>query len=105
METIDFARFFADYLTKNGAIKTEIIETTGNNVFNHLVICSAENKNHAQFLLVGLLDYAKKEFNQINLGIEGYKKADWIIVDFGKIAVHILLPKAREKFCIEKLWH
>ncbi len=105
METIDFARFFADFLSKNGAIKTEIIETKGSNVFNHLVVCSSENKKHAQFLLVSLLDYAKNEFNQINLGLEGYKKADWIIIDFGKIAVHILSQKARDKFNIEKLWH
>ena len=47
---------------------------------------------------------AKNEFNQINSGLEGYKKADWIIADYGKVAVHIFSEKARDKFNIEKLW-
>lgn len=105
METIEFARFFADYLNKNGAIKTEIIETKGSNLFDYLIVCSSENKMHAQELLVGLLDYAKREFNQINSGLEGYKKADWIIVDFGKLAVHIFTEKSRKKYNMEKLWN
>ena len=55
-------------------------------------------------MLINLLDYAKSQFNLVNLGLEGYKRADWIIADFGKVFVHIFQPKAREKFNIEKLW-
>ena len=85
-------------------IKTEIIETKDSKIFNYLIICTAPNKVFAQNLLVALLEYAKNEFNQINSGLEGYKKADWIIVDYGKIAVHIFSQETREKFNIEKLW-
>lgn len=104
METLELARFFADYLNKNGAIKTEIIEPKGSNIFNYLVVCTANDKISAQVLLVGLLDFAKNEFNQINCGLEGYKRADWIIADFGKVAVHIFSDKARNKYNMEKLW-
>ncbi len=104
METLELARFFADFLSKNNAKKTEIINTKSSNIFDYLVVCTSENKLHAQMLLVELLDYAKHEFNQINSGLEGYKKADWIIADFGKVAVHIFSEKARNKFNMEKLW-
>jgi len=104
METIGLARFFADFLNKQGAIRTEIIETKGSKIFDYLVVCTAPNKIFAQTLLVELLEYAKNEFNQVNSGLEGYKKADWIIADYGKVAVHIFSEKTREKFNMEKLW-
>lgn len=104
MDTLNLARFYADFLNKNNAIKTEIIETKSSKVFDYFVVCTAQDKISAQTLLIDLLDYAKSELNQINSGLEGYKRADWIIVDYGKVAVHIFLEKAREKFNMEKLW-
>lgn len=104
MESIVLARYFADFLNRQNAIKTEIIETKDSKIFNYLVVCTAPDKFFAQNLLINLLEYAKREFNQVNSGLEGYKRADWIIVDYGKIAVHIFSQDMREKFNIEKLW-
>ena len=104
METLELARFFADFLNKHNAEETEIINTKNSKIFDYLVVCTAKDKLSAQALLIDLLDYAKNEFNQINSGLEGYKKADWIIADYGKVAVHIFSEKARNKFNIEKLW-
>lgn len=104
MDTLNLARFYADFLNKSNAIKTEIIETKSSKVFDYFVVCTAKDKISAQTLLIDLLDYAKSELNQINSGLEGYKKADWIIADYGKVAVHIFLEKTREKFNMEKLW-
>ena len=104
METINLARYFSDFVNKWGASNTDIIEVKNGNIFNYLVVCTVDDKYMAQNLLVDLLEYAKSEFNLVNLGLEGYKRADWIIVDFGKIFVNIFQPKTREKFSIEKLW-
>lgn len=104
METLNLSRYFADFLNRCGAINTEIIETKSSKLFDYFIVCSAEDKLHAQELLIYLLDFAKNEFNQINCGLEGYKKANWVIADFGKIVVHIFSDKTREKFNVEKLW-
>lgn len=104
METLNLARYFSDFLNSYGAKNTEILEIKNGNIFNYLVVCTAPDKFYAQNLLIDLLDYAKTQFNVVNLGLEGYKRADWIIVDFGKIFVHIFQEKTRSKFNIEKLW-
>lgn len=104
MDTLVLARYFANFLINYGALDTEIIDTKGNSMFNYLVVCTANDKFSAQNILVQLLEYAKNEFNQISLSIEGYKKADWIIVDFGKIVVHIFLKETRDKYNMEKIW-
>lgn len=35
---------------------------------------------------------------------EGYNKGEWIVFDFGQLVLHILVPQAREKYNIDKLW-
>lgn len=104
MEVLNLARYFSDFVSKCGASDVEIVEVKNGNVFKYLVVCTVPDKFYAQNLLVDLLGYAKSQFNIVNLGLEGYKRADWVIVDFDKIFVHIFQPKARQKFNIEKLW-
>ena len=104
MDSLNLARFFADYLNKYGAENTDIIEAKNGKVFKYLVVCTADGKYFAQNMLVDFLDYVKSEFGLVNLGLEGYKKADWIIIDYDKIFVHIFQPKTRSKFNVEKLW-
>lgn len=36
--------------------------------------------------------------------IEGYFKGEWIVFDFPTVALHIFLPKVREKYNLDKLY-
>ena len=38
------------------------------------------------------------------LAIEGRESANWILIDFGEISVHVMLPDARELYDLERLW-
>lgn len=104
MDSLALARFFSDFLSKYGGSRVEILGSKNSKIFNNIVVCTAYDNYNAQLLLVDLLDYAKLEFGLINCGLEGYKKGDWIVVDFDKVFVHIFTEKAREKYNIEKLW-
>lgn len=35
---------------------------------------------------------------------EGFHKGEWIVFDFGQLVLHLLIPQAREKYNIDKLW-
>ena len=35
---------------------------------------------------------------------EGQESAEWILIDFGDISVHVMLPDARELYDLERLW-
>jgi len=41
---------------------------------------------------------------RINCKIEGKENADWILLDFGNVIVHIFKPEVREYYQIEKMW-
>jgi len=38
------------------------------------------------------------------LGREGNEVAEWVVIDFGGIVVHLMRPQARAFYNLEKLW-
>ena len=35
---------------------------------------------------------------------EGYREAQWIVLDYGDVIVHVMQPEQREYYSIEDLW-
>ena len=36
---------------------------------------------------------------------DGYQNAQWIIIDYGSVYVHIFVPDVRERYNLEQLWN
>lgn len=36
--------------------------------------------------------------------VEGEVDGDWIVIDFGEIVVHIMVPEMRQRYALEQLW-
>jgi ribosome-associated protein len=67
------------------------------------VICSGANARQIQAICDGVQLELKRE-GELPLGIEGYDKADWVLVDYGDFIVHVFSPAAREFYGLERLW-
>ena len=49
-------------------------------------------------------EYVEKHTGQRPFNYDGYQNAQWIIIDYGNIFVHVFVPDFRERFNLEQLW-
>jgi len=71
--------------------------------FDHLVIASGSSNRQVIFLAEKLMEEVKSSY-KIKGKIEGRENADWVLLDFQSVIVHIFRPEVREYYQIEKIW-
>jgi ribosome-associated protein len=72
-------------------------------VMDYLVIASGNSNRHVKSLADNVLESAKSQ-GMRPLGVEGQNGAEWVLVDFGDVVVHIMLPATRDFYDLERLW-
>jgi len=70
---------------------------------DYFVICSASSTTRAKAIAENIELEMKKHGHRISHR-EGMKEANWVLLDFGDIVVHIFLDEKRKYYSIESLW-
>ncbi len=68
-----------------------------------MVIATGTSERHVGSIANEVVVQAKAAGEQ-PLGVEGEMKSDWVLVDMGDVIVHVMTPKARDFYELEKLW-
>ncbi|HUO78558.1 MAG TPA: ribosome silencing factor [Steroidobacteraceae bacterium] len=72
-------------------------------VADTIVIASGTSDRHVKSLAGRVLERAK-EAGFRALGTEGEREGEWVLVDLQDVIVHVMLPRIREFYALEKLW-
>ena len=67
------------------------------------VIVSGANERQVQAISDEVVETLKKAGTPV-MRTEGYKTAEWILLDYGDFVVHIFNEKARSFYDLERLW-
>ncbi|MBC8031326.1 MAG: ribosome silencing factor [Pyrinomonadaceae bacterium] len=70
---------------------------------DYFVIASGTNERQVQAISDGVVDTLKKAGTPA-ARVEGYKTAEWILLDYGDFVVHVFDDKARKFYDLERLW-
>jgi ribosome-associated protein len=73
-------------------------------VTDAMVIASGRSDRHVRAIASAVVEQCKKAGYR-PLGVEGQKAGDWVLVDLGELVVHVMLPRVREFYNLEKLWN
>jgi ribosome-associated protein len=74
-------------------------------LFDTFVICSATSNIHANALCEHVVKSVKEQLKITPNHTEGEVNAQWILIDYFHVIVHIFLKEKREFYDLENLWN
>ena len=72
-------------------------------ITDYMVVAGGTSTRHVKALAEHVTDTAKRRGVR-PLGVEGENTAEWILVDFGDVVTHLMLPLTRDFYALERLW-
>lgn len=77
---------------------------TGNAVSNYFVICQGNSPTQVEAIADNIRDKTQEVLKEKAWKVGGYTNAQWILLDYISIVVHVFLPEQREFYNLEGLW-
>ncbi len=86
------------------AIDVREIDVRGRSgVTDFMVIASGTSTRHVKSIADEVQRRARQDGFAL-IGVEGEREAEWVLVDLGDAVVHVMLPRMRELYLLERLW-
>ena len=82
-------------------VKLDVRELT--TVTDYMIVASGTSNRHVRALAEAVADKSR-EAGHRPAGIEGADGSEWVLLDLGDALVHVMLPRVREFYNLEKLW-
>ncbi|MCH9694394.1 MAG: ribosome silencing factor [Gammaproteobacteria bacterium] len=82
-------------------VKLDVRDMT--TVTDWMIVASGTSNRHVQALIDNVTEKAKAAGHRPS-GVEGEDGGEWVLLDLQDALVHVMLPKVREFYNLEKLW-
>jgi ribosome-associated protein len=71
---------------------------------DYFLLCTGNTARQTKAIHDGILEGLKREHETLPRRVEGASKADWILMDYLDVVVHVFTPETREFYRLEQLW-
>lgn len=68
------------------------------------VICEGSSTMQVSAIADSVRDYLLEHSGIKPYNYDGYRNAQWIVIDYGDTMVHVFLPEIRQRYNLEELW-
>jgi ribosome-associated protein len=99
------AQAIADYASDRKALDIvqldlrEIISYT-----DYFVVCTGRSDRQVKAIHDAILYGMKHDHGLLPGRVEGLSRADWVLMDYYDVVVHVFTPEMREYYRLEHLW-
>ena len=93
-----------DALDDMKALEVKFLDVRGlTDIADFMVIASGTSDRHVRSVAQRVVEKAKAAGFRAH-GIEGQQDGDWVLIDLNEMIIHVMLPRVREFYGLEKLW-
>lgn len=86
------------------ALEVKVLDVRGlTDVADTMVIASGTSDRHVRSVAKNVVEKTKAAGFRPH-GVEGQQDSDWVLIDLHEMIVHVMLPRTREFYGLEKLW-
>ena len=86
------------------AVNIKILDVRGlTDIADTLIIASGNSDRHVRSIAERVVQMAKAA-GVPPFGVEGARDGEWALVDLHDVIVHVMLPRVREFYGLERLW-
>jgi ribosome-associated protein len=97
----EIARYAAD---KKAADVVELDLRSVLGYTDYFLICSGNTARQTKAIHDGILEGLKHDHKTLPRRVEGAGRAEWILMDYLDVVVHIFTPEMRAYYRLEDLW-
>jgi ribosome-associated protein len=97
----EIARYAADKKASD-VVELDLRDVLG--YTDYFLVCSGDTGRQTKAIHDGILEGLKREHETLPCRVEGSNRADWILMDYLDVVVHIFTPETRPFYRLEQLW-
>ena len=75
-----------------------------NAICKYFILCHGESTTQTAAIGESVVDVVRTEIGEKPIHREGFQQANWVLLDYGDVIVHIFLESYRELYRLEDLW-
>ena len=75
-----------------------------NTVCRYFVVCTGSSNTHVSAIVSAIKKTVSKELKEKPFHTEGNENAEWVLIDYVNVVVHVFQKQIREYYNIEELW-
>lgn len=104
MQTEQLKRLVLNTLDDMKAGDVSVMDVRGKTIVtDFMIVASGTSERHVR-ALAETVAFRAKDAGAPPLGTEGVQEGEWALVDLNGLVVHIMLPKVRDFYNLERLW-
>lgn len=104
MESEEKAHFLLDVVEDRKGVDPVLLDLRGKTLlFDFFLVCSGTSNVHIRAISDALLERA----GEARVGkprVEGQENAEWVLLDFGDVVLHVMAEETRQRYRLEQFW-
>lgn len=104
MQVEELQKLVLDTLEDMKARDVEVIDVRGKtSITDVMIVASGTSDTHVRSI-AQTVAFRAKEAGERPLGSEGMSDGEWALVDLNVVVLHVMQPKVRDYYNLERLW-